>query len=236
MKARTRYTPTSARTREQLIMAAERLFASNGMDNVSLRQINAGAGQRNSSAAHYHFGSKDALIEAISTYRLERIDHARHALFADLTADRAEAEVSIHDLIRVLVCPLVDEIDDSEGGENYILFVAQILGHPTIELRGMWCRQLDTSVGPVYHALRAKLPQLPDEVFASRFSLLWELAIHALADRTRIYGSGRPDEGSPMKSAHLANLMDALHGLLTAPVSAATSTAVDGVREQVPAG
>src|SRR5690606_4573910 len=120
--------PTSARTREQLILAAERLFAEHGMDNVSLRQINAGAGQRNSSAAHYHFGSKEALIEAISTYRLERIDRARNAMFAQVQAAGGAPDVAA--LIRVLVLPLVEEIDRSDGGQNYILFVAQILGHP----------------------------------------------------------------------------------------------------------
>ena len=54
----------SQQTREELILAAERLFSEFGIDAVSLRQINAAAGQRNSSAAHYHFGSKDALIAA----------------------------------------------------------------------------------------------------------------------------------------------------------------------------
>ena len=50
----------SQQTREELILAAERLFSEFGIDAVSLRQINAAAGQRNSSAAHYQFGSKDA--------------------------------------------------------------------------------------------------------------------------------------------------------------------------------
>ena len=45
-KARTKLTPTSTRTREMLILAGERLFAQQGLDNVSLRQINAEAGQR----------------------------------------------------------------------------------------------------------------------------------------------------------------------------------------------
>ena len=34
-------------TREQLILAAERLFSESGIDAVSLRQINVAAGQRN---------------------------------------------------------------------------------------------------------------------------------------------------------------------------------------------
>ena len=44
-------------TAERLLLAAERLFAARGVDGVSLRQVNVEAGQRNLSAAHYHFGS-----------------------------------------------------------------------------------------------------------------------------------------------------------------------------------
>ena len=65
VSVRSKSTPTSDRTREQLILAGERLFALSGLDSVSLRQINSAAGQRNSSAAHYHFGSKEALVQAI---------------------------------------------------------------------------------------------------------------------------------------------------------------------------
>ena len=81
-KARTKLTPTSTRTREQLILAGERLFAQQGVDNVSLRQINAEAGQRNSSASHYHFGSKESLITAICEYRLERLNKRRNDMLA----------------------------------------------------------------------------------------------------------------------------------------------------------
>ena len=64
-------------TREQLILAAERLFSESGIDAVSLRQINVAAGQRNSSASHYHFGSKEALIAAMFEYRMDPINRRR---------------------------------------------------------------------------------------------------------------------------------------------------------------
>ena len=58
--------PAKSHNREQtrmtLINAAEELFAQSGIDGVSLRQINVTAGQKNSSAVHYHFGSKESLI------------------------------------------------------------------------------------------------------------------------------------------------------------------------------
>ena len=55
----------SGATRERLILAAEELFARDGLDAVSLRQVNTAAGQRNASAAHYHFGSKQGMVLAL---------------------------------------------------------------------------------------------------------------------------------------------------------------------------
>ena len=52
-------------TRLALMRAAEQLFAQQGVDRVSLREIAIAAGQRNVSAATYHFGSKRELIETI---------------------------------------------------------------------------------------------------------------------------------------------------------------------------
>src|SRR5262245_66330191 len=67
-------------TRRQLILAAERLFAERGLAGVSLREINVAAGQRNTSAAHYHFGSKEALVEAIFDFRRNEISRRRDEL------------------------------------------------------------------------------------------------------------------------------------------------------------
>ena len=85
--AKSKQTAVSGDTREALILAAERLIAEFGIDGVSLRQINTEAGQRNSSAAHYHFGSKDALIRSIYEYRLGSVNSRRQALLDAVRAD-----------------------------------------------------------------------------------------------------------------------------------------------------
>ena len=54
----------SAATREKIISAAEQLFAEIGFDAVSLRQIAAVAGQRNTNVVRYHFGNKEGLLKA----------------------------------------------------------------------------------------------------------------------------------------------------------------------------
>ena len=42
-------------TKLSLTLAALELFADQGIDAVSMRNINAAAGARNASAVHYHF-------------------------------------------------------------------------------------------------------------------------------------------------------------------------------------
>ncbi len=228
LKARTKLTPTSTRTREQLILAGERLFAEQGIDNVSLRQINAEAGQRNSSASHYHFGSKESLVTAISDYRFEHLNERRNAMLAALSPTVEPRPVRT--LIEVLVYPIVEEIDNSEGGENFIRFISQVLGHPTISLIGMWRSQFDGSVGQVYHGLRATLPEIPDEVFGPRFGLMWMLAVNGLADRQRLGEVAKNTLAFSLPVLFITNLVDSLSGLISAPVSASTLTEIHELR------
>ena len=60
-----------------LLMAAERLFAAQGLEAVSTRMIAKEAGHKNHSALQYHFGSRDGLIEAILNYRITPINQER---------------------------------------------------------------------------------------------------------------------------------------------------------------
>src|SRR5690348_15121274 len=51
-------------TRELLIDAAAELFASQSVEGVSVRSINSQAGLA-AAAVHYHFGSKERILEAV---------------------------------------------------------------------------------------------------------------------------------------------------------------------------
>ncbi|MGF1491374.1 MAG: TetR/AcrR family transcriptional regulator [Microcoleaceae cyanobacterium] len=51
-------------TKEQIIDAAERLFAESGFAGTSLRAVTREA-EVNLAAVHYHFGSKEALFRAV---------------------------------------------------------------------------------------------------------------------------------------------------------------------------
>src|SRR5688500_1622324 len=95
------------RTRELLMDAAEELFASAGVEGVSIRSINAAAGVSPASV-HYHFRDKDGLVRAV----IERRGGAlvrRQLELLDAGGDgrrRPQAE----DAVRLLAEPMFDVI------------------------------------------------------------------------------------------------------------------------------
>ncbi|MBY8856840.1 TetR/AcrR family transcriptional regulator [Nocardia sp. CA2R105] len=83
-----------AATRRALLDAASKLFATEGVAKVSVRAINAEA-KLGAASTHYHFGSKDAILEAVlldaGAGVLARIhDLAEQAVESDRTLDGRE--------------------------------------------------------------------------------------------------------------------------------------------------
>ncbi|MEH6558659.1 MAG: helix-turn-helix domain-containing protein [Oceanicoccus sp.] len=71
-------------TRTSIMRAAEKLFAKNGIENVSVRAIIKEAGQKNESALQYHFKNRQGLIEAINIFRQTQVDKKRGELYLEL--------------------------------------------------------------------------------------------------------------------------------------------------------
>jgi len=120
-------------TRLALMRAAEQLFAQQGVDRVSLREIAIAAGQRNVSAATYHFGSKRELIEAI----LERHSVPVQDTWAPALAEDPEHRLGLHELIELLVRPMVAKIDDPDGGRCYLELSAELVASRSFPMMGM---------------------------------------------------------------------------------------------------
>src|SRR5260370_19274774 len=75
-------TTSKSDTKQRILDSAERLFAENGFDSTSIR-ANIADAQVNLAAIHYHFHSKEALLDAAILRRLEPIIRSRlHILVA----------------------------------------------------------------------------------------------------------------------------------------------------------
>ncbi|MCB2076818.1 MAG: helix-turn-helix transcriptional regulator [Novosphingobium sp.] len=104
--------PRTDATRVALIEAAETLFAEYGFGGVSLRQIGLAIGSSNKTVVAYHFGTKEALIQAIYMHRLPAIDSRRKEL---LSAAQAEGRViDVDALLEITWLPLFEQVNDAK--------------------------------------------------------------------------------------------------------------------------
>lgn len=113
--------PNRTDTRRRLLETAERLFATRGIDAPSLAEITHEAGLHNTGAVHYHFGGREELLAAIVDEHRSRLDARRDALLDEL---EASGDVSTVGLVRCLVGPMIELLDD-ERGRAYISISAQ---------------------------------------------------------------------------------------------------------------
>ena len=111
--------------RQQIMEAAEYLFAHKGIHAVSLNEINKAAGQKNTSALHYHFGNRKALIDAILVQHHEVLMGILEGPLEDLKAQVC-ADIPLRQVLATYVAAYV-KLLDQERGRHYIQIITQLL-------------------------------------------------------------------------------------------------------------
>jgi AcrR family transcriptional regulator len=172
-------------TRLALMRAAEQLFAQQGVDRVSLREIAIAAGQRNVSAATYHFGSKRELIETI----LERHTMPIQESWKPTLLEARERSVGLPRLLDLCIRPLVDKVDDADGGRNYLELCAELVASRSFPLMGM---RIATS--PEALELTQRIaecgPEVPPMVRVIRSTRLAGMIYSSIGDYLRLTANG----------------------------------------------
>ena len=111
-------------TRAAILDAAEVMMAEHGINGVSLRSILSRA-EANSAALHYHFGSRDGLVEAILARRGRKPSLRRREMLDDLEA-RARA-IDVYDLVGAAVDPMIEMlVEEGEPGRRFLRFIARL--------------------------------------------------------------------------------------------------------------
>jgi len=202
-------TPATA-TALQLLRTAERLFAEHGLAGVSLRQIAMEAGSGNNSAVHYHFGSKERLVEAIFAYRLPQLLQRRELLKVRLHPGDLRARLEAH-LLPVL------ELAESRDG-SYLSFLEQLERSQTS--RSLLAPlEAGQSQAEFVADVQALLPDVEEPVRTMRIHQVQMLSLHAAAERERAVADNL--NVIPF-GLFVSTLIDACVGYLTATVSEET--------------
>jgi AcrR family transcriptional regulator len=194
-------------THVRLLDAAERLIGERGVDAVSLRAINAAA-ESNVAAAHYHFGSKEALVRAVLDRRMAVLAEERYARLADLAHEPAPSARAVAE---VVVRPLFDLSYDDDG-TSYVRFLAALY-----RAEGDWLPVVDAAFAPQWARIEPVLaratPHLDDVRRGRRLSIASETMLRMLAHRERYAGSLDTD-------AYRDEVIDVFTAILTGPPDA----------------
>ncbi len=171
--------PGTAPTAMALLDVAERLFAQQGIAAVSLRQIVIAAGQRNLSAAHYHFGSREGLIRAVMERRMRTIDAIRHRRLDAIEAAGRTSELNA--IVGAAVETLAEVVRGTPWGPDYVRVLAQALFDTDMRLLETTDPSLRSGIERARVMARRLLPALPQATFDARVAIVHHETVYAMA-------------------------------------------------------
>lgn len=170
---------TATRTRNAILLTALRLYAEQGLQGVSLRTISARSGSRNSAAAHYHFGSRLGVIEAVICHI---IDHLRPQFEPAISAVEAMPCPSPRDVLRAVFVPYLSLTQQPDWGPWALRFMAHLHTDNTPEISAILNRRIRLDLERIEHQLQRTLPQIPPEVLRLRLTFSMTNLIHGTAE------------------------------------------------------
>lgn len=170
---------TQESTALRLMDAAERLFAAHGVAAVSFRQLAAEA-RANVAAVHYHFGSKDALLEQVLLRHMRTIANHRMHLLEDRLA--LDAMPPLEAWVHLLLVPLFHLIDtEGEQGRAYVRLMWRCQSERPEWVTALGEQYFSESLACMRHYLKAALPGAPHSLLHTRANLAVRLSFDVLA-------------------------------------------------------
>lgn len=157
-------------TKERILDAAEQLFAAEGFHNTPLRELTKAAGV-NLAAVNYHFGSKEALLEAVFERRLVPLNKIRREKLVAVgeAARQAGGRPAAREALAAFVEPTLRFRDSGPSAEAFVRLVGRAIAEPDDTIRTIFMRHMEPLFILLYDLLAEALPHL------SRSDLFWRL-------------------------------------------------------------
>lgn len=202
---------TRPTAKEAILDTAERLFAEQGMEAVSLRSINTEAGY-SVAALHYHFGSREGLIGELLERRQDPILSRRQVLL-DALEDQKKPE--IREITEALVLPLAEPIfSNPELGLRTIKFFFRTYVDQGSHER---VKSITEESYRIFDSLLAQaLPHIDKPVLHQRWVIATQLAFQGLANIDGILADPKDQPLEKNYRRYVDQLIDFIAGGLTA--------------------
>jgi AcrR family transcriptional regulator len=183
-------------TQVRILDAAEELFMQHGFEGASMRMLTARA-EVNLAAINYHFGSKDALIEAVFRRRLDPMNAARTAELERLEAEAQGRPLAAERVIRAFIGPSLALIGDAKcGGRNFIRLLGRSYTDPSKGIRHLIGGLYAPAMARFKAAFEKSLPQMPSDELVWRMHFMFGTLAYTLAatDTVQLIAGCKPED------------------------------------------
>ena len=179
-------------TRERILQTAEHLFAEQGYAPTSLRQI-IGKAEVNLAAVHYHFGSKEELLDALVDRKAEPVNRERIVRLDRLEAEAAGKPLAVEAIMDAFLAPTAEA---AEGNPLFVRVMGRI--HSEGLMPGIIHKHFQPTAERFLAALRRALPQLPESEFLWRAHFMMGAMAHTMCV-TPVFPTGNEDFDGRMR-------------------------------------
>src|ERR1051325_12000606 len=146
-------------TQSRILDVAEEMFAEQGLDRVSIRDITKKA-RVNLASINYHFGSKEDLIAAIFERRVVPVNQARIAAL-NAVEHTAKKNPKLEKILEAFIRPTVQcSFNAPKGEKAFSKLFGRCLSEPNPEIEALLKRQFEPLVERLDAALMKALPRL----------------------------------------------------------------------------
>jgi AcrR family transcriptional regulator len=150
-------------TKDKILDAAERLIGEHGYAATSLRHIIAEAGV-NLAAVHYHFGSKEDLLDAVVVRKVTPVNEARIAWLELVEAEAGNRPPEVRGVLEAFLIPTAEA---ARRSPEFVRLMGQMLAEGMMP--GIVEKHFHATGLRFVAALRRALPELPEE------ELIWRV-------------------------------------------------------------
>lgn len=196
-------------TKQRIMDAAERLFAEQGYASTSLRHIIAEAGV-NLAAIHYHFGSKEDLLDQLVTRKSTPVNAQRLALLDRFEAEAAPQPAPLEKVFEAFLGPVFHQVVHQP---EMVKLMGRLYGEGLMP--ALIKKHFEPMIQRFLTALRQAVPDLPEEELDWRIHFMIGSMAHTLHGPPEILRVGGDE--TPARLAE--RLVAFLSGGFRAPVA-----------------
>lgn len=168
-------------TQSRILDAAEKLFAEQGFEATTTRQITALADVRNASI-NYYFATKRDLGVAVIDRRFDQLKQEREMRLKQVDFSDCKVKVALQGVVEAFIFPIFDlSKQDPEGWQNYNRIIAQIAAS------GRWVddiyvAKISELAGKFIQAFAQLFPEQPMQVILQAYNFMLGATLHTFAN------------------------------------------------------